>query len=57
VCAPKKNRPSLGLVATIDATLPLVTALARESGSQATGPETEVIVKEECKELIQWQKI
>jgi hypothetical protein len=42
---------------TIGATLPLVPALAHGAENQnRTGLDTEVIVKEKCKELIQCQK-
>ena len=48
---------TLGLIATIHATLPLVTALARGAGVSRTGLETEAIVKEKCNDLIQCQAL
>ena len=48
---------TLGLAATIDTTLPFVTACLMEMRVNRTGLETEVIVKEKCKELIHCQKI
>ena len=51
-----ENSCTLGLAATIHATVPLVSLGAWKWGVNRTGLETEVIVKEKCKELIQCQK-
>ena len=53
----KKLGVNLAQLATIGATLPLVTALAHGAKCQiALGLETEVIVNEKCMEVIQCQK-
>jgi 2-methylisocitrate lyase-like PEP mutase family enzyme len=53
----RKLAVNLAQLATIGATLPLVTAFAHGAECQiAPGLETEVIVKEKCMEVIQCQK-